>query len=298
MNLSDIKEIIKFKKINFDKKYPEHVQKLSKKHKNVEIINIFYKSDKLKIQGYIYRKKNIKKNTPVVIFCRGGNNHPSIKTPELLPGTIFSKNSLLELIEKGKIIVFASNYRGSSKSEGTDEFGGKDINDIINLYPIIKKYKFSNEKNISLYAWSRGCTNALLVSKKVKWIKCLILGAGSYDYKIGKKARPKFHKKIKKYFKLNDFDLKERSAIYWSNKIPKIPILLLHGTADWRVSVENSIELSLELYKNKIPYKLVIYPGGNHILSEYTMEVDNEINMFINNYLLNDKKINLELHGK
>lgn len=298
MNLSNIKEIISLKKINFDKKYPEHIQKLSKKHKNVEIIYIIYKSDKLKIQGYIYRNKNIKKITPVVIFCRGGNNNPSIKTPELLPGNIFSKNSLLELIEKGKIIVFASNYRGSSKSEGIDEFGGKDINDIINLYPIIKKYKFSNEKNISLYAWSRGCTNALLVSKKVKWIKCIILGAGSYDYKIDKKARPKFHKEIKKYFKLNDSDLKERSAIYWSDKIPKIPILLLHGTADWRVSVENSIKLSLELYKNKIPYKLVIYPGGDHILSEYTIEVKNEIIMFINNYLLNDKKINLELHGK
>ena len=298
MNLSNIKEIIRFKKIKFDKKYPEHIQKLSKKHKNLEVINIIYKSDNLKIQGFIYRKKNINKNTPVVIYCRGGNNNKNIKTPELVPGTIFYIAPLLELVEKGEVIVFATNYRGSSKSEGIDEMGGKDINDITNLYPIIKKYKFSNEKNISLYAWSRGCTNALLVSKKVKWIKCLILGAGSYDYKIGKKARPKFYKIIKQSFKFNDNDLKDRSAIYWSDKIPKIPILLLHGTADWRVSVENSIKLSLELYKNKIPYKLVIYPGGDHSLSEYITEVKNEIILFINNYLLNNKEINLELHGK
>lgn len=298
MNLSDIKEIIRFKKFKFDKKYPEHIQELSKKHKNLEVINIIYKSDNLKIQGYIYRKKNIKKNTPVVIYCRGGNNNKNMKTPEFVPGRIFYIESLLELVEKGEVIVFATNYRGSSKSEGVDEMGGKDINDITNLYPIIKKYKFSDEKNISLYGWSRGCTNALLVSKKVKWIKCLILGAGSYDYKIGKKTRPKFHKEIKKNFKLNDSHLKERSAIYWSDKIPKIPILLLHGTADRRVSVENSIKLSLELYKNKIPYKLVIYPGGDHSLSQNTIEVKNEIIMFINNYLLNDKKINLELHGK
>lgn len=297
MNLSEIKEIIRFKKIKFDKKYPKHIQELAKEHKNLEVINIIYNSDNLKIQGFIYRKKNIKKNTPVVIYCRGGNNHPSIKTPELVPVRIFYIASLLELVEKGEIIVFASNYRGSSKSEGIDEMGGKDINDIINLYPIVKKYKFSDEKNISLYAWSRGCTTALLVAKKVKWIKCLILGAGSYDYKIGKKARPKFYKIIKQSFKFNDNDLKDRSAIYWSNKIPKIPILLLHGTADWRVSVENSIKLSLELYKNKIPYKLVIYPGGDHALSEYITEVKNEIILFINNYLLNNKKINLELHG-
>ena len=173
--------------------------------------------------------------------------------------------------------------------------GGKDINDIINLYPIIKKYKYSDEKNISLYAWSRGCTTALLVSKKVKWIKCLILGAGSYDYKIGKKARPKFYKIIKKIFKFNDADLKDRSSIYWSNKIPKIPILILHGTADWRVSMGNSIKLSLELYKNKIPYKMVIYLV-NHAQIYY--RVKNEIILFINNYLLNNKEINLELHGK
>ena len=49
-----------------------------------------------------------------------------------------------------------------------DEFGGNDINDIINLYPIISSYKYCDK---------RGCMMAFLVHKKVNWIKCIIVGA-------------------------------------------------------------------------------------------------------------------------
>ena len=82
---------------------------------------------------------------------------------------------------KNKIIIIASAYRGDRLSQGIDEFGGKDVNDIINLYPIIKKYKYTDENKISIFGFSRGVMMSLLVHKKVDWVKCLILVAGIAD---------------------------------------------------------------------------------------------------------------------
>jgi len=95
--------------------------------------------------------------------------------------------------------------------------------------------------------------------------------------------------------------LKKRSAINWIDKLPKsAPILILHGSADWRVSVSNAYDLGQALQKNKIPYKLVIYPGGNHGLTKYRNDVVTEVTKWIDSYLIHNKQdlINLEYHGK
>jgi dipeptidyl aminopeptidase/acylaminoacyl peptidase len=299
MKLSEISEIIKFDRVKFTDNYPPRIFKTAQKFKNLEVISMIYKSDKLKIHGFIFKKKGIKKKKPVVIYCRGGNNHKKMNHEmNLKPWKFFYIKGLLKLVSEGKIIVFASNYRGSRLSEGKDEFCGKDINDTINLYPIIKKYKLADSKNIGIYGWSRGCTTALMVLKKTKWIKCIVLGAGKYNYIDYKKFRPSMYKMLTKDFKLSTTDLKNRSAINWVNKLPSIPMLLLHGTSDWRVSVENSLKLSLELFKFKKPYKLIIYPGGDHGLTEYYQEVSEEVIMHLEKFLLNNEKINLDFHGK
>ena len=87
-------------------------------------------------------------------------------------------------------------------------------------------------------------------------------------------------------------------SINWVNKLPKNPILLLHGTGDWKCNAENSLQLSIELLKYKIPYKLVIYPGGDHGLFSYSEQRDEEIINHLNNFLFQNKKIDLTLPKK
>ena len=301
-SLSKISELIEFKSLKIN----DHVkgcQQQIKKFPNLEVISILYKSDGLTIHGYIFKRKCNYSKKAVVIYCRGGNNHPKSRGGHLFDASFFYNRSLLPLVNEGKIVVFASNYRGSQNkqqiSEGVDEFCGRDINDTLNLYPIIKQCKFADSNKIGLAGWSRGCTTALLVHRESEWSKCLVLGAGLYNLLATKKFRPVLYKifKEKKYFNLSDKEMKERSALSWVNKLRPVPTLLLHGSADWRSPAEGSLEMAVQFLKYKIPYKLVIYPGGDHVLSEFRKERSEEVISHLEKYLVNQEKIDLIPHG-
>ena len=74
-DLHNIPNILYFKTFTAIKGItPEHVYNKIKQHPNTELVSIKYKSDNLSIHGYIFKRKNLNKKVPVVIFCRGGNN--------------------------------------------------------------------------------------------------------------------------------------------------------------------------------------------------------------------------------
>jgi dipeptidyl aminopeptidase/acylaminoacyl peptidase len=269
---------------NFD--YHKTVTKIEiKKFKNEKFNSIFdlysiiYKSDGLLVHGYILQKKDLKKPLPVVIYCRGGNRSFGENSPK----TISSNKELLDIASNEIAIIFYPNYRGSSFSEGVDEFGGNDVNDIINLYPIIQKIcKIKNPK-IVLYGWSRGGLMAMLVASKVNWVKSIIIGGALYNFSRNMKERPEMKEMFIKEFKFKKKDFMQRSPKYFMDKIPKnTPILILHGSADTRVSVYDAYEYGQHCQKLNIPYKLIIFPNGNHGLTEYIDDVSREVMQWIN----------------
>ena len=118
MELKDITEILTYKKINLDKNcefiqyHNERIRRLFDKivkNLDLELYAMKYKSDSLKIFGYIFKHKNAKINTPVVIHCRGGNNYPKHSVGEL---TIeqFYYHPLFDLVRENKIIIPRSNF--------------------------------------------------------------------------------------------------------------------------------------------------------------------------------------------
>jgi len=271
MELTEIDEIIKIEIINNNEK-----------NKKLELISIFYKSDDIIVQGYILKKKELTKKVPVIIYCRGGNRsygEVSIKSQ------IYRKE-FISLVENEKSIIFYPNYRGSSQSQGNDEFGGHDVNDIISLYPIISKYKYCNKDKIALYGWSRGGTMAIKVSTMVDWITTIILGGTLFSMIKMMKERPEMAKLWLETFHLTKNDFKERAPKYLINKIPKhIPILILHGSNDKRVSVEHCYLLGKKCQENNLLYKLIIFPNGDHGLTQYDDDVMTEIIKWIDKYL-------------
>ena len=277
MNLSKIPEIDKIENITLESRLH------SNSNETLEVINIFYKSDKYIVQGYILKKKILSKKIPVIIYCRGGNNSNKYAMFGEVSISSLQKKEFIYMAENEKAIIFFPNYRGSSMSEGNDEFGGGDVNDIINLYPIISKYKYCDITKISLYGWSRGGMMAIIVATKVDWIKKIILGGTMYSMIKVTKERPDMKKMWDEVFHLTKADYKTRAPKYLIDKIPKnISFLILHGSNDTAVDVSHTYLLAKNFQKNNLLYKLIIFPDGDHGLTKYRNDVMREVISFLN----------------
>ncbi len=250
---------------------------------DIEIYGITYLSDGLKIKGLLVKPKKTG-HYPCVIYNRGGNRYF---------GSLVIADGAIRLgqIAKEGYVVIASQYRGSTGSEGQEEFGGKDINDVLVLTDVLAEIESADTSRIGMYGWSRGGMMTYIALSKTDKIKTAIVGAANSDLTII--DRPKmeelvYAELIPNYRNNKEVELKKRSAIYWVNKFKKdVPILMLHGTSDWRVKSSNSVSLTQEFEKHGIPHKLRIFEGGDHGLSRFKEEVNQEIIQWLDKYLKN-----------
>ena len=94
--------------------------------------------------------------------------------------------------------------------------------------------------------------------------------------------------------------MEKRSVVKWVDKFPKnVPVLVLHGTSDWRVKPEQSLKMAMEFEKYRIPFRLIMFEGGDHGILEHRDEVDVQVLSWFNRFLKNNEQIpNMEYHGK
>jgi dipeptidyl aminopeptidase/acylaminoacyl peptidase len=101
------------------------------------------------------------------------------------------------------------------------------------------------------------------------------------------------------YATSKDALLKTRSATWFAGSISKsTPILILQGTADWRVPTNQVLDLVNRLYEVKQPFRFILYEGGDHSLYEHRTDYSAQIENWFNTYLRDGKKWpSLEPHG-
>ncbi len=287
----DVKSIILDQELK-DKIGSDYVLEAEKNSKLINVYRMVYLSQGHRVVGYIVEPKE-GENLPCVIYNRGGSgDFGSIKI-----GHLFLR---LSLFAKAGYITIFSQYSGNAGGEGVDEMGGTDIEDVLNLYPILKKYSRADASRIGMYGASRGGMMTYLALARTDWIKAAVIVAGTTDLLTKKEFRPEMEDHYIKMFGGNEEELKKRSVLYWADKLPKnVPILLMHGTADWRVNPLDSIRMAEELYKNKVPYRLVIFEGGDHYLSEQKQQSSEMSIDWMNRFVKNCESLpNLEFHGK
>ena len=108
----------------------------------VNFYHISYLSDELKIKGYLAIPKKEGKY-PCIIYDRGGFNEAGKITDD------YFLRELAPLCSIGYIIV-ASQYRGTEGAGGKDEFGGKEVDDILNLLPLIDNLAQADTSRIGM----------------------------------------------------------------------------------------------------------------------------------------------------
>jgi dipeptidyl aminopeptidase/acylaminoacyl peptidase len=262
----------------------------------VEISTVTYLSDGLKVNGYLLRPKE-EGVYPCVIYNRGGNREF---------GALSRDNAVFNLarIASWGYVVVASQYRGNVGGEGQEEFGGTDVNDVLNLIPLLESIPQADAARIGMYGWSRGGMMTYLALTRTDRIRAAVIGAGMADSFDTVTRRPEMVELV--YSQLvpgwehdREEVLEARSAVRWPEKIHKeTPILLLHGSSDWRVHPSQAFSMAMALYESKHPFRFVFFEGGDHGLSEHGAEVSRLARDWLNSYVRDGNPWpSLEPHG-
>jgi dipeptidyl aminopeptidase/acylaminoacyl peptidase len=242
-------------------------------YENTVVEKITYLSDGLKVKGYIAYPKDDKKKYPCVIWCRGGiGNAGAIDA--------FNARGIFGQLASWGYVVFSTQYRGNDGSEGKDEFGGEDVNDVLNLIPLAEEIPAADTNIWGIEGWSRGGMMTYLTLTRNKNFKTAVVTGGIanlrcnadeskfmkrlYEVTMGQHGSESFSEKCN-----------QRSIVNFADQLPKTtPLLLIHGTADNRVLPHDSLDLSYKLLDFNIPFRLVILENGDHFLKKHREEVD------------------------
>lgn len=247
-----------------------------------------YRVDGLDIEGLYAAPKHIIDEIPALIFNRGGNG----SFGKIKPGLVLNK--ILPLANEGYFVI-ASQYRGAglNNNNGVDEFGGRDINDVLALLGIIDTTTGVDAQRIGLYGWSRGGMMSFLAAKHSDRFSAIVVGGAPTDLwaELQTGLRPEmernvFRKRIPGYQQNQQQTLIDRSVVYWLDELKSpAPVLILHGDRDKNVRVENAILLAQKLEALKRPHKLVIYAQGDHGLTNHKQQVHQETLAWLRHYL-------------
>jgi len=287
----------------------------------VEAERIVYASDGLEVEGYLVRPREAGDAAlPCVIYLRGGNRDFGALDDLRAVGM------LGRLAARGYVVA-ATQYRGNGQhgretypgericpecdqpigGPGREEFGGAEVHDVLALLPLLEDVEGADASRVGVFGWSRGGMMTYLTLKASDRFRAAIVGAGLADAVAGVEQRPGMAAHV--YAELvpgwedpaaRQAALEARSALYWPDELPDTtPILILHGTADWRVDPTQALAMGRALLDARKPYRLVMFEGGDHGLSEYREEVGDLVDRWLDRYVRDGEPWpSLEPHGR
>jgi dipeptidyl aminopeptidase/acylaminoacyl peptidase len=251
---------------------------------NTVVEKITYLSDGLKVKGYLAYPKDISQKYPCIIWCRGGiGNSGAIDK--------FTAKGIFGQIASWGYCVFASQYRGNDGGEGHDEFGGEDLNDVLNLINLADEVDYANKNLWGIEGWSRGGMMTYLALTRTDIFKAAVVLGGIANLRCNSdesKFMRRLYEQTMGRYQHSEFNRKceSRSIINFPEQLsPATPILIVHGNNDQRVLPHDSIDLSYKLLELNIPFRLVMLEGGDHFMKSHRKEIDEMRKSWFNKYL-------------
>ncbi|WP_170949012.1 alpha/beta hydrolase family protein [Arsukibacterium tuosuense] len=250
-----------------------------------------YEVGDVTVDGYLIYPTAAKTPLPTVIYNRGGNTtYGRVNVGRMM-------HDLMPLAAEG-FAVIGSQYRWSGKrlkpadfvADGTeDQYGGIDVEDVLALVPIIKSLDIADSSRIGVYGSSRGGMQSYLFAKKYPDIKAMAIVAGLSDVfsfrDRSEKSRFLLSKLIPDFAENEEAALKARSAIYWADQLPKVPVLLIHAKDDERVTYANAVQMSERFTQYGIPFQFKTFDTGGHDLTGHKEEKDKALTDWFKKHL-------------
>ncbi len=202
-----------------------------------ETYQFTFLSDGYRIKGFIsIPVSNIASQTPCqcLLYCRGGNSSiGSLSAVDIAGKCYYAKR-----------VVIACELRGCNGSEGTDQFGGDELHDVMKLIDLCdKRFSFVDMEDFCVAGESRGGMMTYMAARQDKRIKRIIVASGISDafqcYEDRYDMQAVLYQHIGCTPDENPEEYEKRSAYYWADEIT-VPVLLIHGKEDQLVSFEQS----------------------------------------------------------
>lgn len=238
---------------------------------DADFFKIKYISDGLTVMGILAQPKQVRDHAhPLVVYNRGGFQ-------EMGKVTVYTLKNKLHFLVKNNYIVLASQYRGNDGSEGKDQMGGDDINDVLNLFKVAENLPAINIKEAYMFGNSRGGLMTYRAIQLKAPVKAAAVTSGFADCFDFVECNPIYEQAVFKTFpnllENKKAEYTKRSPVLWANEIAA-PILLFHAEDDALISVQQSKKLHPALPKTS---KLVIYQDGGHGLGKHLEDIQKQI---------------------
>jgi dipeptidyl aminopeptidase/acylaminoacyl peptidase len=223
----------------------------------------FYGSDRLKVAAYIWKPARVPPGArlPAIVMLRGGNRDFGKFGPN-------SGRRMADFTAAG-FIVIGVQYRGVDGGEGLEQFGGDDVHDVLNALRLARGLPDVDPANVFLHGGSRGGMMVYLALKQGAEANAAVSLNALADLPAEARRRPEmaegpWRALIPGYATRKDEVLKARSATEFIDQVDTPPILLLHGTADWRAHPDNSYDIARKLQARGRSYALHVFEGDVH----------------------------------
>ncbi|MFN9778078.1 MAG: alpha/beta hydrolase family protein [Candidatus Kapaibacterium sp.] len=255
---------------------------------SVQMFAITYMSEGLRVCGFLALPPAVPQNVyPAIVFNRGGHGPRGALTAE-------SAFAYAGLYASWGYVTIASNYRGHGGSEGTEEWGGNDVSDAMNLLPVLASLGYVDMNRVGIIGGSRGGMMALMMMRRTSAFRAAVtIGAPTalHDLRKDESIRTTVAHFIAKDDSMQSA-LEQRSAVLWADELSKTtPLLVLHGSGDKRVHPAHAFKLGSALQDSLHPYKLVMYDNADHILAGRRPESAADIRWWMDYYVRDAKAL-------
>jgi dipeptidyl aminopeptidase/acylaminoacyl peptidase len=166
--------------------------------------------------------------------------------------------------------------------------GGSDLNDLLNIMPVLSQLGSLDTRNVFLYGESRGgmmvfqairdgfpARAAATVGAFTDLDEITSSGPGAAT---AKRIWPDFEER-------RDEIISRRSALRWPERLG-IPLLLMHGSADRDVPPSQTLQLAAQLAKTQKEFGVFVFPGGDHRLQQRRVERDRQAVEFFRRHMI------------
>lgn len=203
---------------------------------NVELKEITYLSNGLRVKGMLAEPKN-EEVTDGFLYLRGGIKNVGKVRPA----------RIAQFAQEG-FIVFAPYYRGNQGGEGNEDFGGDDREDAFTAFQLLKS--LPTVKDVHIFGFSRGGVMALLTGIQYPEAASLVTWGGVSDMSLTYQERKDLRRMMKRVIGGTPSKYPERyesrTPLYELENL-EAQVLIIHGVDDHNVSIEHAYRLERRL---------------------------------------------------